>query len=625
MPTKLSGKFKTVIFIVLIIILGFGIYLNSLGGNFIWDDAGLIKNNTYIRNWSGLGQIFTKNIWAGIGEGSTFYRPLQMVTYAADYSLWKLNVRGYHFTNMLLHLFAALALYWFVCELFKNRMLGLFSSLLFISHPVQVESVSYISGRADLLVTIFILISFVFYLKFLQTKRAAAWIMMLLSFIFALLSRENALILPVLFILYHFTFKQKLEIKHFWPGLSLAGVYLILRVAFLNNIFYDIPARTTFMQRLPGFFVAITKYTRILFLPFNLHMEYGNVLFSFLDPKAILGFGIILLLLICAFRSKDTNKLVFFSIFWLIIALLPSANLYPINSYMAEHWLYLPSIGFFIILGSLFTSLYARSKSKLMALSLFICLLAAYSCLTIKQNIYWRSELSFYKRTLEYSSRSVRAHNNLGLLYSKLGNKNEAIKEYLKAIALDSGFAYTYRNLGDVYCDVGNNAQGIKMYLKAIQINPRYAEAYNNICNTYVSLGKNQEALKYCQMAIKLNNSMSATYYNLGNAYYNLGQIDKSTQMFKKSVELNPDYVEAYNNLASGYAQMGNIDAAIKLWNKCIKLDPDFTTAHFNLAVFYFKAKEYNLAIRHCDQVMALGGQVDGRFLEELKPFRNKK
>jgi pentatricopeptide repeat protein len=625
MPTKLSGKFQSVIFIIFIIILGATIYSNSLGGHFIWDDAGLIKENIYIRSWSSLPQVFTKNIWAGITESSTVYRPLQMVTYLADYSLWKLDARGYHLTNILLHISAALALYWLVNLLFNQRILALFSSLIFISHPVQVEAVSYISGRADPLAAIFILLSCGFYVKFLETKRIVAQGAMLLSFILALLSRENALILPVLLILYHYTFKKKLKFQQFWPVLSIAGIYIILRLAFINTVFYDNPAKTTLIQRLPGFLAAVTNYTGILFWPFGLHMEYGNRLFSFFSPEAILGSSIILLLLIWVCKSKPVDKPVFFSISWLMIALLPVSNLYPLNAYMAEHWLYLPLIGFSVILAKAFTSLYLTGRFRWMALSLFICLLASYSYLTIRQNIYWRSELSFYKRTLEYAPGSARAHNNLGLLYSGLGNKNAAMQEYLKAIAIDPGLACAYRNLGDLYCEAGNSAQGIQMYLAAIRINPRYAEAYNNLGNVYVALGRNREALKYCRRALEFNNALPAAYYNLGNAYYNLGQNDLSIKMLEKSVQLAPDYLEAYNNLASGYAQMGNFDEAIKLWNKCIKLEPDFMTAHFNLSVFYFKLKQYGEAIRHCDRVVALGGKVDVRFLEKLKPFRDKK
>ncbi len=624
MPTSFFSKFKPFIFVILIIILGFTIYFNSLGGSFIWDDAGLIQGNAYLKDWSNFPQIFTKNIWAGIGEGSSIWRPLQMMTYFVDYSLWKLDPWGYHLTNILLHLLAALALYWFVSILFNNRILALFSSLLFIAHPVHVEAVSYISGRADSLVTIFVLVAFIFYLKFLHTRRITFWIVMSLSFILALFTRENAVIFPALLIIYHFVFQKKLEIKPFLPLLGITVLYFIFRIFSINSIFSDTPIRTTLAQRFPGFLVAFTNYMGILFFPVDLHMEYGGRLFGFFAPKAILGFIIILSLLICVFWAKNSKRLFSFAILWFFIAILPVSNLYPLNAYMAEHWLYLPSIGFFMILGGSLTSFFEKDKFKFVALGLLICLLFIYASLTIRQNVYWKEELPFYQRTLAYSPWSAKVHNNLGNLYAKLGDKYKAQKEYLKSIAFDPSAVYAYRNLGDFYCLAGNYLEGIKMYLKATQIDPRDADDYNNIGYTFITLGRNEEGIKYCQIALKLNPSSSRAYYNLGNAYYNLRESRKSITMLEESVKFDPRNLEAYNNLASGYAQLGNATEAIRLWNKCLKLNPDFMVAHFNLAVFYFQRHEYDLAIKHCDQVIALGAQVDGKFLTALKPFRKK-
>ncbi len=585
MPAKLSFKSVSVI---LIILLGALAYFNCLQGGFIWDDAGLVERNTYIRSLSGLPKIFAGNIWAGIGESSRAYRPLQIATYLVDYSIWRLNPFGYHLTNLLLHILAGITLYWLLKLIFQNELLALLSSLLFVCHPVQTEAVAYISGRADPLAAVFIFMAFGFYLKFLQTQKQTDYLLGLLSFILALLSRENALVLPVLLLAYHFAFKPKPAVKKCGAFFLIAGIYLALRLALMNTVLSDSPVETTLIQRLPGFFAALANYARIMFLPVDLHMEYGGDLFKFFNFRVLLGMGILIFLTACILKSRKANAAVFFALIWFLATLLPASNFYPLNAYMAEHWLYLPSIGIFIIFGKWFADGYARKKTRFAALLLAAGLLAAYLGLTINQNRYWRSELDFFKRTLKFAPGSARV----------------------------------YYHLGNIYCDLQDNQRGIAMYSQAIKMNPAYAEAYNNIGNVYINSGSNAEGITYCQQALKINPQLPEAYYNLGNAYYNLGENTKSIEMLKISVQLNPVYLEACNNLAAGLAQDGNLELAISYWNKCLEIDPGFTTAHFNLAKFHFMRKEYDLAIKHCDKVIALGGEVDSRFLEVLKPYR---
>lgn len=159
MKTKKIAKNKVVLLsIALIIILGFIAYGNSLNGKFIWDDFNLVRDNRHIRNSSNITGIFTQDIGAGAAEKYNFYRPLQMFTYMIDYSLWKLNVKGYHLTNTILHILAALVIYWLIDILFRDNLLSLFTSLFFVACPIHSEAVSYISGRADSLVTLFMLL-----------------------------------------------------------------------------------------------------------------------------------------------------------------------------------------------------------------------------------------------------------------------------------------------------------------------------------------------------------------------------------------------------------------------------------------------------------------------------------
>ena len=522
----------------LIIVLGFIVYGNSLNGKFIWDDEALVENNIYIRNWSNIEKIFTKDIGAGAGEEFGFYRPLQMLTYMVDYSFWNLNVKGYHLTNVLLHILSALAIFWLINLFYDDWLCSLLTSLFFVVHPIHTEAVTYISGRADSLAALFILLSFIFYIKYLHTKKVFFYILVFLSYTLALLSRENSLILPLVLLLYHYSFKQRLRAKQFVPILTLALIYIIVRFTLLSFLSSDITYSTTLFQRLPGFFVAITGYLRLMILPFNLHMEYGKKLFNLTHPQAILGILILISLFIYIVGQRKTKGLIFFSLSWFLITLLPSSNLYPINAYMAEHWLYLPSIGFFLILAKSLSFLHKNKRFKILGIAITLFLLIFYSCLTIKQNDYWQEPITFYKKTLKYAPDSSKTYNNLGVIYDDIGKKKEAIASYKKAIQTNSNYSDAYYNLGNTYSTLNKTEEAIAVYTKAIQLNPDLAEAYNSLA--YI--------------------------------YYNNGEKIEAIVLYKKAISIDPDYSQAYDNLAVVYFREKKYNLAIKYCTKAKEL-----------------------------------------------------
>ena len=175
--------------ILLIIFLGFIVYGNSLNCEFVFDDVGIVKNNAYIKDFSFTKKFFIENITSE--ENSYFYRPLVMISYAIDYSIWKLNVRGYHLTNIMLHGLVALAVYWLINILFGNRFVALLTSMVFVIHPIHTETVTYISGRSDCLAGLFMILSFIFYIKRLHTEKVKFFILMIVAYIGAFLSRET--------------------------------------------------------------------------------------------------------------------------------------------------------------------------------------------------------------------------------------------------------------------------------------------------------------------------------------------------------------------------------------------------------------------------------------------------
>ncbi|RKY42234.1 MAG: hypothetical protein DRP85_03395 [Candidatus Makaraimicrobium thalassicum] len=576
--------------VVLIVILGFAVYGNSLDGEFLWDDTSLVKDNLYIRNCSRIGKLFSGHI-STKSVNFRFYRPFQMISYVMDHSLWKADARGYHLTNLLLHIAVALAVYWLVNILFKDILLSFLTGIFFLVHPVHTEAVSYISGRSDPLAALFMLLCFIFYVKGINTGRTKFFFLAIPAYAGALLSREAGLILIILLLLYHFAFKKEIKLKGFLPLLGVTFVYIALRLTVLKGLVAAPAASGRFFQRLPGFFAAITEYTRLMALPFHLHMEYGAPLFELNAPEVIAGVLILSFALACALKKRTGNRLVFFSIFWFFVALLPVSNLYPVNAYMAEHWLYVPSIGLFLLLAKGLSYLYRRGKSRVISAGLITGILIFYSSLTFRQNTYWREPAAFYERTLRYVPDSPRLYANLGKIYRSTGRKEEAIALFEKAVELNPDFPEAYNNLGNAYSDAGRKEKAIALLKKAVTINPDYAEAY----------------------------------YNLGNAYNDTGRKKEALASFRKAIEANPDFSEAYNNLGKAYADTGRKEEAITFLEKAVTIDPDYAMAHNNLAVIYYDMGEYALAVKHSDMALKLGSKVHPGFLRHLEPHRNRK
>jgi tetratricopeptide (TPR) repeat protein len=200
------------------------------------------------------------------------------------------------------------------------------------------------------------------------------------------------------------------------------------------------------------FFAGVAEYLRLLLLPFDLHMEYVNQLFKFTDLKVILGLILSCLLIIFALIRRKTSPGIFFSIAWFFIALLPVSNIYPISqAFIMEHYLYVPALGFFLILAILF---YYPFKNKFFTLSLRLIipgLLILYSCLTLKQAECWKQPVAFYERTLRYSPLSWRFRNELGLAYAEAGRNLEAEAEYKDALRINPDAQGVYSNLTNLY------------------------------------------------------------------------------------------------------------------------------------------------------------------------------
>jgi tetratricopeptide (TPR) repeat protein len=524
------------------------LYANILPGKFLWDDYGLVRDNAQIKSLTGIKKIFVTDIGTGSSTASNFYRPIQMLTYALDYSLWQLNPTGYHLTSIFFHLAVALAVYWLASLLFKDYWLSFLASALFIIHPIHTETVAYISSRADIIAALFFLLTFIFYIKHLNSGSHKPLVFALLFYPLALLAKENSLVLPLLLLFYHYIFRVKVKLRIFLFFLLEISGYFLLRLAVLKSQPIIPFGNEPFYYRLPGFCLAIGEYVRLILLPFNLHMEYGLRLFKFSHPGSTAGALILSAALFCMFK-KWKNKIWPFAIGWFFITLFPVSNIYPINAYMAEHWIYLPSVGVFIAASYAILSLHRLKYYRLFAKILIILLVFYYAHLTTQQNNYWRSPLLLLERTLRYAPSSPRVNNELGNEYAGIGDSKKAAEFYKKAIIANPRYKSAYIGLGNLYYAVDKPVEALAMYQKAAGFFPDSPEPYVGLGNTLLKLRRGEEAVSAYEKAIALQPDASYIYHNIAVAYFSLKKYGPAVKYFDKASKLgypqNPQLEES--------------------------------------------------------------------------------
>ena len=532
------------IFLIVIAAVGFFIYSPALKGPFVWDDEHLILHNSYLRSWHHLPQLLSQDIAAGSGRRFGFWRPLQMLSYFIDYSIGKQDPFGYHFVNILLHVLGAFALFWFLQVISGDRALSGIAALLFVSHPIHTEAVNYISGRADLLAFLFLMLAFVFYIK--ENRWMAA------CYAVALLSRESALILPVLIGAYHFMLKKPLNRHRFLAIGGLALTYLILRMIFLRSLWTEEPlSKIGWAQRWPGALAALSEYVRLLILPLDLHMGYGNILFKPTDIRVIFGAVILGMLFFLLLRRK-TSALIRFSVSWFLLALAPFLNIIvPLNAFMAEHWLYLSSVGFFILAAYGIKRL--GKKTSALALGLLVALVGFYGTLTDYNSRFWANPMKLFEHIVKLAPTNNDALINLALVYKDLGRFGEAKDLLERALEQKPSDYLVYNVLGSVYYQIGDKQNAQTVWQNGLSIESRFCEFYNNLGVIEAGKGNFQKAVSLFHDSIRRNPFYADAYKNLAVAYYNTSEYDEALNYWDRARQLglreDPVVADAFEQL----------------------------------------------------------------------------
>jgi len=538
----------------LIILLTFGVYANSFKNEFVYDDEVVIVENNFIKDWKNFPKIFTKDYFVLAQEVS--YRPICTLSFFIDYSLWKLNTFGWHLTNICFHTANAIIIYFLIRLMFSysltsslpNSLTALLTALFFALHPVQTEAVNGISFREDLIsFFFFFLLAFHLYLRSTQTLNHQSirlsnyptiqptnyllYFASLISFIFALFSKEMAIILPLALILYEFCFGEHIfytsnfasSFKHFirkyFFYFLIIGFYLYVRFFLFKpqGIVMGIDASSppeypggSFYSALCTMGKVIIQYLKLLFFPLKLSLSYDffPISCSFLERETLFSFVILILVLFFALKIYNHSKKLFFSIFFFFISLLPVSNIYPFDGIMAERYLYFPNLGFSIFLVALLTLLTTKIKKisfqKFVKLAI-IPLLLGYTIRTFFRNFDWRNELILYQKTIKDFPNSAQGHYLLGSFYlTKKKDYIKAIEEFKQCLKFIPFHVDSYYSLGVAYERTKEYDKAITYYRKAIALEPNYWEAHRNLGVIYGIKGMFEKASHHFKRVIEI-------------------------------------------------------------------------------------------------------------------------
>lgn len=519
------------------------LYINSISGEFIWDDQSFVADNTSIRTLANFGRFFTDNKTGAIGElANDVYRPLTTLSYAIDHAVWGLNSFGYHLTNIVLHSANAILVCILLLILSGNFFIAFFGSLIFASHPVQTEVVAWISGRSSVLFLLFFLSSLIFYIKFAREKKNIFYYLSLSLFALSLFSKEMSITLPFIIILYD---------MHFPSGNRLKGRVARYLPYFILSLFY-VALRITLTKRIGQFegwgspyFVFLTMlnvvadYIRILVFPVKLcAVGYPiPITVSIREPRVILSIVTLSAILVSIPVLFRRNRPASFALLWFFITLLPVLNIIPIKALEAERFLYLPSIGFALLTAYAAYLLGERLDKAATGKATIVMLLAGvlimgYSLKTILRAEEWKDEVVISNKTALSSPDSAWALTALGANLMERKNYTAAVEPLEKAVAICEGYTLARNALGECYLRLGRNREAVAQFIEVLKIDPLSAKTRNFLGVAYAGLKEYNDAEKQFTAALKKDPEFLNAHLNLGRLYEIRSEFAKAVKQY---------------------------------------------------------------------------------------------
>ena len=480
-----------------------------------------------------------------------------------------------------------------------KSLLALLAALIFLTHPVQTEAVTYIWQRVESLAAFLFLFSLVLYVKARLDGEARgpsahfSWsyaISCLLAYACAM-TKETAITLPAVIVLYEMMFfrdtwkPSRHTLVRLLPFLCLVIVVPVLASespVVTKNLLYESPPAGTYLLTQTR---VVTTYLRLLVWPVGQNLDYDFPLSeSFLEPAVIAGILLIISLVAVGILVRKSSPLIGFGIIWFFLTLSPTSSIVPLPDVIFEHRLYLPLVGFVFVLAGI--SVISERRRRIFT-AVWVVTILILSVGTFRRNGVWQNDVTLWQDTVAKSPRKARPRANLAMSYIRIGKYDRALAELSRAISLQPDYAAAYENAGVAYFHKKDYHRAISAFQKAIELNPNQASAYYGRGEAYMRLGQKDLAIEDFRKVLSINPSHLSARNSLGLLLAEEGAYLKAIREFETVLRLEPHHKDASFNLARAYSLSGQIGRALRQYEKVIEMEPDFMEAYQNLGILY--------------------------------------
>jgi len=637
-----------------LIIITTAVYLPVRHHDFIGFDDGLyVEENLHVQ--AGLTSESIK--WAFSvtkNDERAYWHPLTWVSHMLDCQIFGVSPGYHHLSNLLYHLVNVLLVFLVFTRMTGKIWKSAFVAALFAVHPLNVDSVAWISERKNLLSTTFWFSTMLAYTYYARCPSLRRYMLVLASMIAGLLAKPMLVTLPCVLLLIDlwplkritFAWQEKSGDSRFpdtslfqliaekIPLLALSGISTALSVASIghHNRFVS-QDMVPMLLRVENAIVSYIKYIVKIFCPQDMTIFYP---FPAAIPNwQVYGASFLLIAGFILFFMMAKKK-PFLTVGWLWFTgtLVPVIGIVQGGRWpaIADRWTYVPAIGLFIITswgGTAFLEKFSkRTALKVIFISLILISLMIVSNAQVR---HWKNTITLFSHAIDVTENNDAAHYNLAETLGKTGDLNQAIYHYYAALEIDPANEYAHVNLANALVQNGKTDEAVSHYNLALNYNSQMDNAYLGLGNVLAGKKKYNEAVEYTLKALEINPDNAVASENMGKLMLQLGNVPGAILYFKKTVDINPNNENAKKNLMQLsilqkkigtraekitdaikltpdnpllYVQLGNLyqskgysNIAIRQYKKALKIKPDATPALYQLGIIYTLQKEYDRAI----------------------------